>query len=136
MKTCDDLDDPGGGVGVQNWPKVDDVICARSLIPCQRCVYIRHVSRIFENKFTQCMNELHTIFENLFVLCFNACYVMNEDMFIQCFKHTYTMFEDIIIQCWKTCLHKIDDISTKCLRPVTFTYLFKIVSIIENELEI
>ena len=31
--TCDDLDDSGGevGGGGQNWPKVDDVICALSL---------------------------------------------------------------------------------------------------------
>ena len=28
VKTCDPLDDSGGGV--QNWPKVDDLICARS----------------------------------------------------------------------------------------------------------
>ena len=50
----------------------------------------RHVSTIFENKLTQCMNVLHTIFEDLFVLCFKVCYVMCEDMFIQCFKHVYT----------------------------------------------
>ena len=30
MQSHDDVDDAGGGV--QNWPKVDDVICARSLM--------------------------------------------------------------------------------------------------------
>ena len=45
--TDDDFDDAGGRV--QNWPKVDDVICARSLSIIHLAIYIVHTLQLTRN---------------------------------------------------------------------------------------